>query len=342
MGREHDVARSFDFGGDIAAVEPHGRGLINDTFLVTTTTGRQAILQRLNRRVFHAPERVMANLRLVSDHVRRTPQRGAVLRLPEIVATRAGKDFVIDDDGGFWRALGYIEKTRTLTELANARQAGQVGFALGRFHALLHHLAQLDAVVAGASAGIEEPDVEACLRTVERRRELAAVLESAKRSGALTELPVHGDPKLNNFLFDSAGNRCEGLIDLDTVQPGLLHCDVGDCLRSGCNRAGESPADLAAVRFDAGLAQAILEGYFAETAAFLSHHDWEHFYDAIRLIPFELGLRFLTDHLEGDAYFKVKHRGHNLQRARVQFRLLEQIEDAEGEIRRMLAAMRKD
>ena len=360
MGREQDIAHCFDFGGNVVAVQPYGQGLINDTFLVTTHTGRQAILQRLNRHVFHAPERVMANLRAVSDHVRRKPQSGRALRLPEIIATRKGKDFAIDETGGFWRALGYIERTRSLACLANANQAEQVGRALGRFHALLHdleprrlnvtlpgfhvtpdYLAHFDAIVASGPTELAEPDVDACLAEVERRRDLAPVLESAKRSGALTELTVHGDPKLNNFLFDTASDRCESLIDLDTVQPGLLHCDVGDCLRSGCNDAGESPADLAAVRFDLTLAREVLKGYFAETGAFLTASDWDHFYDAIRLIPFELGLRFLADHLEGDVYFKVKYRGHNLHRARVQLRLLDDIERSEPQLRALLDSLRR-
>ena len=120
------------------------------------------------------------------------------------------------------------------------------------------------------------------------------------------------------------------------MQPGLIHFDIGDCLRSCANPAGESPEDIASVCFDLDIGRAILEHYFAETREFLTRADFEYFYDAIRLIPFELGLRFLTDHLEGDHYFKIDHPGQNLHRAQVQFRLTASIEEQEQLIKKLI------
>ena len=176
--------------------------------------------------------------------------------------------------------------------------------------------------------------VERAIQWVEAHRELAPVLEDARRAGQLLVRVIHGDPKLDNLLFDSAGARVLGLIDLDTVQPGLIHYDLGDCVRSCCNTRGEGGE---APRFDLRLCRALLEGYLPEARNFLHPPEYPHLYNAIRLLPFELGLRFLTDHLEGDLYFKVQAPGQNLQRALAQFRLMDNIEADGDRIRRMVA-----
>jgi Ser/Thr protein kinase RdoA (MazF antagonist) len=135
---------------------------------------------------------------------------------------------------------------------------------------------------------------------------------------------IHGDPKVDNLLFDAAGERALCLIDLDTVQPGLLHHDIGDCLRSCCNRGGEAGATTA--RFDLALCEALLAGYAAATAGLLGAAEIDLIAPAIRLIPLELGIRFLTDHLQGDRYFRVRHRGENLTKAHRQLALVADIE----------------
>ena len=165
------------------------------------------------------------------------------------------------------------------------------------------------------------------------------VLEQAKQQGRLQLRPIHGDPKVNNVMLCSATGCCVAMVDLDTVKPGLVHYDIGDALRSGCNPAGEESTDLAAVRFDLELARAMLSGYLHEAHSWLTRADLEHLYDAIRLLPFELGLRFFSDHLAGDVYFKVSHSGQNLARALVQFTLAASIEAQEVEIRALIAEL---
>ncbi len=361
MTLERDMAGAFDLGGDIRDVHAHGQGLINDTFLVTTDSGRRAILQRINRHVFPEPARIMANMRMLSEHVRKR-QAGETsvreLRLPEIIPARDGKDFALDPQGGFWRAMHFIDNTITLTAIAGEAQAGEVGFALGRFHALTHDLdpARMHETLPGfhnapayfarflrASARPRVPaasrELLYCLDFVETRRRLTRVLETAKREGRLRMRVIHGDTKLNNFLFDADTGRAVSLIDLDTVQPGLIHYDIGDCLRSCANPAGESPGDPASARLDLDISQAILDRYFAETRGFLTHVDRDYIYDAIHLIPFELGLRFFTDHLEGDCYFKTDRPGQNLHRAMTQFALTLSIEKNEGKIRSLIGKL---
>ena len=358
MALEQDIAASFDLGGRIQSVRPYGHGLINDTFVVITDTGRRAILQRINRHVFANPEHIMENLRVLMDHVSRRRSSGRAvareLKLPEIFMSFAGKDFIIDVEHGFWRALGFVENTLTLETITDTRQAEEVGFALGRFHALVHDLdpARLYQTLPGfhdapnylarftkisAQKTPDSAELKYCFSFVEARRDLAQILETAKRERNLVIRPIHGDTKLDNFLFDITTGQAVSLIDLDTVQPGLIHFDIGDCLRSCANLAGESPAGIDDVRFDLDICRAILQHYLAETRSFLTQLDYEYLYDAIRLIPFELGQRFLTDHLEGNRYFKTDWPGQNLHRAMVQFRLTASIEGRAKEIKTIVA-----
>ncbi|HLF23554.1 MAG TPA: phosphotransferase, partial [Burkholderiales bacterium] len=140
---QRHIADAFDLGGRVLEVQPLGRGLINDTYLVTTDapTGRHAVLQRINRRAFPQPELIMQNLRVLSDHVRtRSRSNDRPLRLPQILTARDGKDFTLDAEGGFWRALNYIENSATFETVTDLKQAEEVGAALGRFHALVSDL----------------------------------------------------------------------------------------------------------------------------------------------------------------------------------------------------------
>ena len=350
-------------GETILTVRSFGAGNINDTYLVTTAgrVERRFILQRLNRQVFPLPERVMANIVTLTGHVRGRLHQdleagGRPWVLPQVLSTRLGLDHWWAPDRSFWRALSFIDGAESCKTIQGPGQAREVGYALGRLHRLMSdldpsrltetlpgfhvtpgYLARFDAVTAGrTSPGSAE--LRWCLDFIERHREAAAVLEDAKARGLLAVRPIHGDPKVDNVMIDRATGRAIGMVDLDTVQPGLIHYDLGDCLRSACNPLGESPAHWQAVCFDLDLARALLQGYLSEARHFLTETDRDYLYDAIRLIAFELGLRFVTDHLAGDIYFKVEHHGHNLQRALVQFRLCQDIETRESAIRSLLRA----
>ncbi len=350
------IAREFVSENDHLSVEPLGEGLINDTFLVTAEPPGAArfVLQRINGRVFPEPGPIMENLRILLSHVRKRQtgtDKARDLRFPEVRPTRAGAGFWLDDQGDFWRALSFIPNTRSHSVLQDAAQAEEVGYALGRFHALtsdldpasLHdtlpgfhiaprYLARFDHVVAHRLPASECADLRFAVDFVNARRPVFAVLEKAN----LPLRVIHGDPKLNNVLFDEKSGRAASLIDLDTVKPGLVHYDLGDCLRSCCNRSGEAAERAANVRFDLDICRAILRAYFAEAGTFLTDIERYYLYDAIRLLPLELGLRFLTDHLEGDRYFKVEHPRQNLERALVQFRLAESVEAQEKFIRQLI------
>jgi len=366
------AAQQFICHGQVRDVREYGRGRIHDTFVVTVSGGPSPqpagppgryrfILQRLNRRVFPRPELIMGNLRLVTEHVRQRLQReplGRRFELPRVLLTREGRDHFLDPQGSFWRALSFIEGAHSLELVRDAGHAREVGWALGLFHRLLsdlpihlladtlpgfhitpRYLKQYEAALAG-DGWRESPEVAFCMRFVEERRGLVHVLEEAKARGRLALRPIHGDPKVNNVLLDVPTGQAVALVDLDTVKPGLVHYDIGDCLRSGANPLGEDMENWEEVRFDPHLARALLAGYLSQAGDILTDLDYVYLYDAIQLIPFELGLRYFTDYLQGNVYFKVAHPEHNLQRALVQFRLTQSIEAQAETIRQIIRDLR--
>lgn len=350
-----DIVAGFAVETPIGAIAPLGQGLINLSYRVRAG-GQDWVLQRLNGAVFPHPERIMRNLQLLAERAAEAGRLG--LKLPSLAVGRDGAPFVRAPDGALWRLLELIPSAGAPPRLASAEQAREVGTLLGRFHRFaaelprdrlqvvlpgFHHtpgyLARHLAARASADAltDAEGATLADCFARIDERRGLALVLEEARHQGRIGERVIHGDPKLDNILFDVSGRRALALIDLDTVQPGLIQQDLGDCLRSCCNRTGESPLGLAQPQFDLDLCAAILQGYGQETRGLLTPADRAVLYDSIRLLPYELALRFLTDHLEGDRYFRVAYRGQNLEKARAQLDLVADIEAKEPAIRQDIA-----
>ncbi|MDF1614453.1 phosphotransferase enzyme family protein [Desulfurivibrio dismutans] len=355
------IAAFFTVPENIISVQPHGCGLINDSYLVRCHAGEAFLLQRLNPVVFPEPAKLMNNLRRISEHLShkaRTTKLDPGRQIIRLLPTRIGEDCHYDRDNACWRALNFIENSRVLTRITAEEQARAAGVALGRFQALIHDLApsQLydplptlhvtpcvvrayDEVAAISTVTGPEAELSFCHNFIQHRRTTAAVLEQARARGVLPERVIHGDPKLSNILFAHDSDLPLALIDLDTVKPGLTQYDVGDCLRSCCNRAGENPADPDEAEFDLDLARALLIGYFEEMRALLTYSDFAYFYDAVRLISFELGIRFFNDYLSGNCYFKVADPEHNLRRALTQFRLTASIEAQETRIRLIVSEL---
>lgn len=337
---------ALQFAKTITEISPLGNGLINDTFLVTTESSR-FVLQRINHLVFPAPGQIMDNLIMLNRHLEQKSSSELKLKIPELLRTATDRDFYRDEQGDFWRALDYIENTESLETLADISQAEQTGFALGHFHRLvsdldpllLHdtlpgfhiapgYLIHYQRVLTRASGQLA-PESFYCANFIAKFQGLTDILETAKQQGLLLLRIIHGDPKLNNFLFDKDSKKIVSIIDLDTVKPGLVHYDIGDCLRSCCHK-------LESNEFDLDICAAILRSYLSEAGAFFSDHDFRYLYAAIQLIPFELGLRFYTDYLEGNRYFKVAQPEQNLQRAVDQFQLCESILGQESAIKKLI------
>jgi len=214
----------------------------------------------------------------------------------------------------------------------------QLSDTLEGFHIMPRYLQNFDR--AFSKNGFKSnAEVKHCINFVEKRRQFGHVLENAREQGRLQLRPVHGDPKVNNVMINASTGRAISLVDLDTVKPGLIHYDIGDCMRSGCNPLGEETERWEAVRFDPEIGAAILEGYLTQARNFLTAADYDFLFDSIRLLAFELGVRFFTDYLDGNVYFKVRHPEHNLQRALVQFKLTESIEEYESDIRHIIQGM---
>lgn len=356
------IAKQFRPDSPIVEVKEYGSGNVNDTYRVTLADAQEKhfILQRINTHVFHRPELVMMNMRTFTEHVHDRLVRESLngWQVPRILSAQDGNNHFIDESGGFWRAISFIDASRTYNEVRDLEHANQVGYALGKFHSLIsdlgterlhdtlegfhiapRYLRHYDEALARC---IPTPSsqVDYCLRFVESHRENVAVLEDAKAQNKLRLRPIHGDPKVNNIMIDDVTRCAISMIDLDTVKPGLVHYDIGDCLRSCCNPLGEETTDFDAIRFDLDICRAVLQGYLALGKQFLDENDYAFLFDAIRLLPFELGLRFFTDYVEGNVYFKVKHPDHNLVRALVQFKLTESIERQEREIRTLIDELR--
>ena len=332
-----DAARRYTGPDPNLRIGRLGKGNINDTYLVQ---GREPafVLQRINGHVFPQPELVVENFLRVTEHIAaRRPNLCPYWQDIRLIPTLSGEPLVKDIRGGVWRAQSYIGRTMTVETIDTADQAGQVGWALGTFHRLLSDLpaaslretlpgfhvlaAYLDHFDRVRFSWQEKPSAELrhCLDTVERHRENMHLLKRAEEDGRLVPQIIHGDPKAANVLFRGDTGQAICLIDLDTVRPGLLLYDIGDCLRSCCNRAGEE--GTGEVRFDADQGREILAGYAAGAGRLFGPADRALVFDAVCLLSFELGLRFLTDHLDGNRYFKTGNAGENLQRASRQFHL---------------------
>jgi Ser/Thr protein kinase RdoA (MazF antagonist) len=359
-----NIADQFIHRGQIVQIQPLGNGNINDTFLVTVDAplDHQFVLQRINTQVFQQPQLVMQNMRILTEHVHAKTQAHPLDRrweTPRVLLTTTQQDHWNTIDGDFWRAISFIDGSEVLESIQDVAHAEEVGYALGMFHHLIsdlpptqladtlagfhitpHYLEQYTAIAAQTSVVAEQPEVAYCHNFIQERSTWAAVLESAKASGKLPLRLMHGDPKVNNVMIDSATQQAISLVDLDTVKPGLVHYDIGDCLRSGCNPLGEETQVWEQVYFEPALCEGILQGYLTMGRQFMTENDYAYLFDAMRLIAFELGLRFFTDYLAGDAYFKVKYPEHNLSRALVQFKLTASIEAQEKSIQTLIRSLR--
>jgi len=293
----------------------------------------------------------MANLSQLNLHVAQKPKDDVKLIIPAILKTQSNDELYQDEQGSYWRALEYIANTESLETITDIHQVQQTGFALGHFHRLVSdlkpshlvdtlpgfhiapdYLSHYQQVLLTATI-VSRPESQYCALFIANHQHLINDLEAAKQQGCLPLRVIHGDPKLNNFLFAKDTQKIISLIDLDTVKPGLVHYDIGDCLRSCCH-------NLTTNEFDLVIATTLLSSYLSEAGLFFSEADYDYLYASIRLIPLELGLRFYTDYLEGNRYFKVTEPDQNLHRAVNQFQLCESIMQQECAINALITRLK--
>ncbi len=351
-----EIAGLFHTEGKVVHASAHGSGNINDTYLTRTDSGKGYILQKVNTSIFTKPQTVMNNMSKVTRHISSVVKaKGLRWKIQQVVQSKDGKDFVSSPDMGFWRMITLIEDSQSFDVVDSAYQAFELGRALGIFHTLLDSVpdGEIEYVLEGfhitprylelydeASLLDDLPTgtlVDMAHRLIGRFRKKADRLEKGKKSGILPMRIIHGDPKINNIMFDNTSGKAVSVIDLDTVQPGLLHYDIGDCARSSCNPFGEEEREhWADVRFDTDIFEEFWRGYRSYSIDLLSDGEMEYVYDSLFVLTFETGLRFFTDYLNGDIYFKTSYPQNNLYRALVQLRLAESIEAQRNKIEKIV------
>lgn len=352
------VARAFGLAGQFLRGAPHGSGHINDTFaveLVRNNATTRYILQRINHRIFTDVPALMENIQRVTAHLRAKTRAtlgpDAAGRVLTLVPQPDGCPFHRDPLGCFWRCYVFIEGARTYDVIETTRQAFEAARAFGHFQRLLvdlpgprlretipnfHHTRKRFEALCHAVAEDRHDragGARAEIDFVLGHEAIVDVLQHLHDTGAIPERVTHNDTKLNNVMLDDRTQEAVSVIDLDTVMPGFALHDFGDMVRSATNSAAEDERDLSRVAMRLPMYEALVAGYLSAAGGFLNATERAHLAFAGRLITFEIGLRFLTDHLAGDVYFKVHRPGHNLDRARNQFALVRSIEQQEPAMR---------
>lgn len=358
----HDLKKIFDSfqaDGTYKEGEPYGSGHIHDTFRVTTAEPDKDdyILQRLNNKVFKNIPELQNNIERVTKHLHNKylaiPGSDVKRESLTLIQAKNGKSWITDDEGNFWRMYIFITRHRSYNIVDSPEKAREGGKAIGKFQAMLSDLPgeplfetipyfhnierRLDTFrkTVDADPVARAGNVQDEIRFVLKRAEEMKIILQLGKEGKIPLRITHNDTKFNNILLDE-NDKALCVIDLDTVMPGYVHYDFGDAIRTAANVAAEDEKELSKVKMEIGLFKAYAEGYLSETRNTLNDVEKEYLAFAPRLITYTIALRFLTDYIDGDNYFKIHHRHHNLQRARAQFRLVESMEKQYGEMQKII------
>ncbi len=340
------ILRCFGIVAEECGILPVGNGHINDTFkAVDSRTGRSYILQRINHNVFRDVDLLQENIGKVTAHIRRKLEASGETDIDRKVLTLVkrgdSEKTYLQDGDSYWRVELMITdaETRESVTQENARHAGVafgrfqemlsdmpdvIGESIPDFHNMELRLLQLDEAVKADVAG-RLGTVRELLYELRKRAEHACLAERLYREGRLSKRICHCDTKVSNMLFDSNGSvLC--VIDLDTVMPSFVFSDFGDFLRTAANNGDEDDRDLDRVEFDMDIYRAFTEGYLEGAGGFLTETEIANLPYAAERFAYMQAVRFLTDYLNGDTYYRISYPDHNLVRARAQFKLLQSIE----------------
>jgi len=346
-----EVLSHFAIEGSIAAISPYGSGHIHDTYCArnSDTSCPDYLLQRINHHVFRNIPQLMENIEQVTSHLRKKlatmPGRNPEREVLTLISTRGqGSYYYQDPTGNYWRLYLLLQGTRSYDLVETAQQAYEGGKAFGSFQALLadmdsnllhesipdfHNVEyrhrQFEDVLAKDPVG-RVKEVQAEIDFVKKRALTMATIVRLGREGKLPLRITHNDTKFNNVLLDSQ-DKAQCVIDLDTVMPGYVAYDYGDAIRTTAATAPEDEQDLSKIDIDLDLFRSFTQGFLEETYESLTKQEIASLSLGITLLPYIMGLRFLTDYIDGDNYYKIHSPSHNLQRARAQFRLVEVLEE---------------
>ena len=349
---------AFQKGKSIVNIEQFTAGLINATYLIETDNREKYILQKINTFVFKNPEELMFNIVGVTKHItEKIKEAGGDYKRENLnfLPCTDGKYYYLDENGSAWRMYIYVDEALTYNKPKNGETFKNAGRTFGRFMKLLdgypaetlyetiknfhytparyeNFLKAAEADIKGRKAACEEE-----ISFVTDRKADTHKLTDLISEGVLPLRVTHNDTKLNNVLFDIKSDKGICVIDLDTIMPGLSLYDFGDSIRSGANKAAEDEADLSKVGIDLELFEYYVDGFLSETAESLNDAEIENLAFGAKLMTFECGIRFLTDYLEGDVYFRTTHAEHNIVRARNQFKLVADMEAHMDEMNAIVA-----
>lgn len=349
-----DISRQFQIYGEIQHAETFKIGHINETYSATYNQGGtqvRYIHQKINSHVFQNPPALMKNLMRVTTHLRHKLELQAAEDITRrsliLIPTRNGQSFYRNGSNEFWRTFVFIEGVQTFESVQSPDQAFQAGRAFGEFQSLLVDLpgGRLIETIpnfhntrkrfTALQQAIQKDhynrarEAKAEINFTLARENLVDVILDAMARGRIPERITHNDTKFNNVMLDTVTGKAMCVVDLDTVMPGCALYDFGDMVRTTTSPTLEDERDLTKVNMQLPVFKKLSEGYFSSAGAFLTQAEKNLMAFAGKLITFEIGIRFLTDFLSGDSYFRIHRPGHNLDRCRTQFKLVESIEQQE-------------
>ena len=350
-----EISKQFQIYGEILHAETLKIGHINETYTATYDQGGtrvRYIHQKINRNVFKHPVDVMRNVMRVTTHIRKKLEarnvRDVTRRSLIVIPTRDGKSFYQNGSEEVWRTFVFVEGVETYEAVQTPQQAYQAGRAFGEFQNLLvdlpggrlfetipdfHHTrkrftALLRAIESDRFNRANEAKAE--IEFALKHESMVDVILNAMQKGKIPERITHNDTKFNNVMMDVLTGEAMCIVDLDTVMPGCALYDFGDMVRTTTSPTLEDEPDLSKVRMQMPMFKKLAEGYLSAAGAFLTKNEKAHIAFSGKLITFEIGLRFLTDFLSGDTYFRIHRPAHNLDRCRTQFKLVDSIERNEA------------
>ena len=344
-----EIAAQFNLHGTVNKIESFGNGHINDTYKIFIQEPQlpDYILQRKNHVVFKDIPGMMENIVRVTNHIRKKLQEENTVDISKKVITHIqctnGSYFYKDADGNYWTVFLFIPGSRSVEKIENYQHAYLAGKGFGKFQEQLADLPGEplnETIVDFHNIEFRYRNFRKTLeinyqnRIAETPHEIEFTLQheaemhtliNAQKAGEIPSRITHNDTKINNILFDENGEiLC--VIDLDTVMPGLVHFDFGDAIRTAACTTEEDETDLDKITINLEIFEAFAKGFLEETKSFLTTKEISLFAHSAKFMTFIMGIRFLTDYLEGDVYYKIKHPSHNIERARAQFKLAREIE----------------
>jgi thiamine kinase-like enzyme len=354
-----EIFEKFITGSTFLKADLSGSGHIHDTYYVESQEKDHDdyILQKLNTTVFRNIPELQENIERVTQHFRqkltKIPGADPKRETLTLVSAKNGKSWITDSEGNYWRMYIFITGQHSYDIVDTPEKSFEGGKAIGRFQAMLSDLPgpplhetipyfhdiekRLESFyrILAADPVSRAVSVTELIDFVNPRAEIMKTILNLGKEGKIPLRITHNDTKFNNILFDE-NEKALCVIDLDTVMPGYVHYDFGDAIRTAANVASEDEEDLSKIRMDISLFEAHATGYLSETRKTLNSVEKEYLAFAPILITFIMGLRFLTDYIDGDHYFKIDHENHNLQRAKAQFKLVESMEGQYDEMKRTI------